>query len=74
MSHTMAAKEFDGELWIRAADVTAQMAHRNELLAVLQSIVEQVSWPENANHTLGAFVLGANIADARAVIAKATQP
>ncbi|TAM15929.1 MAG: hypothetical protein EPN65_16580 [Pandoraea sp.] len=43
-----------------------------ELLDALVQMVEQISEPLNAEHTLGAFVYGASIAEARAAIAKAT--
>lgn len=43
-----------------------------ELLDVLTRMVDQISDPLNAEHQLGAFVLGARIAEARAAIAKAT--
>jgi hypothetical protein len=42
-----------------------------EMLRVLKFMVAQMEEPENANHTLGAYIHGVGIAAAKDVIAKA---
>ncbi|MEX3972222.1 hypothetical protein [Paraburkholderia caribensis] len=55
----------------RPADAHVLAASR-DMFTVLTLMVEQITHPANAEHTLGAFSLGARIAEARAALAKAT--
>lgn len=65
--------------WCGATEQPEQMEANARLIAaapdmldVLTLMVEQITDPANADHTLNAFSYGARIAEARAAIAKAT--